>query len=388
MKIPISKTILNQNDIKNVSKTLESGWLVQGPKVKEFEDQWSNFTNAKYSIAVTSCTTAMYLSLVALGFKKGDEAIVPALTWISTANVVEQLGGRVIFCDIDLKTFNLDVLELEKKITKKTKFILPVHLFGLSADMDPIINIAKDKNIKIVEDAACGFGSYYKNKHVGTFGDVGCFSLHPRKSITTGEGGIITTNNEELAKKIMVLRDHGAVMTDLQRHLGPKPFILSDHVECGYNARMTDIQGALGCSQMLRANDILKERKQIAKDYIKFLDKLEWLDTPFEHKDYIHSFQSFPCLYEPNKIEVDTILDVNKSRNRWMEELNDVGISTRPATHAVHTLSYYSKKYNLKPKDFFYSWAASLCSISFPLFNGLKKTEINHVIKNICEHKL
>ena len=114
MKIPISKTILNQNDIKNVSKTLESGWLVQGPKVKEFEDQWSSFTKAKYSIAVTSCTTAMYLSLVALGFKKGDEAIVPALTWISTANVVEQLGGRVIFCDIDLKTFNLDILELEK----------------------------------------------------------------------------------------------------------------------------------------------------------------------------------------------------------------------------------------------------------------------------------
>lgn len=388
MQIPISKTILNKNDILEVTKCLESGWLVQGPNVKELEKKWSSFTKAKYSLAVTSCTTAMYLCLKALGFKKGDEAIVPAFTWISTANVVEQLGGRVIFCDIDLKTFNLDISEIEKKITKKTKFILPVHLFGLSADMDPIIKIAKDKDIKVVEDAACGFGSYYKNHHVGTFGDVGCFSLHPRKSITTGEGGIITTNNDELAKKIMILRDHGAVMTDLERHLGPKPFVLSDHIECGYNARMTDIQGALGSSQLSRAKDILKERRLIAEKYCKHLYKLEWLNLPFKHKDYVHSFQSFPCLYKPKEINIETILDINKKRNKWMENLNKIGISTRPATHAVHALSYYSKKYNLKPESFFNSWAASLCSISFPLFNGFLDIEQQYVIENVLEHKI
>ncbi len=388
MHIPISKTILSKKDITEVTKCLKSGWLVQGQKVKELEIQWSNFTKAKFSLAVTSCTTAMYLCLKALGFEKGDEAIVPAFTWISTANVVEQLGGKVIFCDIDLNSFNLNVSEIEKKITKKTKFILPVHLFGLSADMDPIVKIAKDRNLIIVEDAACGFGSFYKNKHVGTFGEVGCFSLHPRKSITTGEGGIITTNNKDLAEKISVLRDHGAVTTDLQRHSGPKPFVLSDHIECGFNARMTDIQGALGSSQISRAKDILKERRLVAEKYYKHLNTLKWLDMPFKHEDYVHSFQSFPCLYKPKEINIDSILDVNRKRNNWMETLNNDGISTRPATHAVHTLSYYSKKYNLKPKDFFNSWAASLCSISFPLFNGMKKNEIEYVVNRINEHKI
>ena len=274
MQIPISKTILKKNDILEVTKCLESGWLVQGTKVKELENKWSKFTKAKYSLSVTSCTTAMYLCLKAIGFKKGDEAIVPAFTWISTANVVEQLGGKVIFCDIDLKTFNLDISEIEKKNYKENKIYFTCPSFGLSADMDPIIRIAKDKDIKVVEDVHVVLVVNYKNDHVGTFGDVGCFSLHPRKSITTGEGGMITTNDEELAKKIMVLRDHGAVMTDLQRHLGPKPFILSDHVECGYNARMTDIQGALGSSQLSRAKNILKERRLIAEKYYKHLDKL------------------------------------------------------------------------------------------------------------------
>ena len=231
MKIPISKTILNENEISSVLEPLRSGWLVQGPKVRDFEEKWCKFTKSKYSIAVTSCTTAMTLSLIALGFKEGDEAIVPAFTWISTANVVEQLGGKVVFCDINLDTFNLDLSQIENKITTKTKVILPVHLFGLPVEMDPIIKLSKKYNLKIIEDAACGFGSYYKGKHVGSFGDTGCFSLHPRKSITTGEGGIITTQDDKIAEKIRILRDHGASISDLQRHHGPKPYILSDHTE-------------------------------------------------------------------------------------------------------------------------------------------------------------
>ena len=150
----------------------------------------------------------------------------------------------------------------------------------------------------------------------------------------------------------------------------------------------TDIQGALGSSQISRAKDILKERRLVAEKYYKHLNTLKWLDMPFKHEDYVHSFQSFPCLYKPKEINIDSILDVNRKRNNWMETLNNDGISTRPATHAVHTLSYYSKKYNLKPKDFFNSWAASLCSISFPLFNGMKKNEIEYVVNRINEHKI
>ena len=242
MNIPIARTNLLDSEINSVLEPLNSGWLVQGPKVKEFEEKWSNFTEAKHSIAVTSCTSGLHLSLAASGFGPGDEAIVPAFTWISTANVVEHLGGKVVFCDIDLKTFNIDVDQIESKITDRTKVIFPVHLFGLSADMDPILDLARKYNLFVVEDAACGFGSKYKGKHVGALGDTGCFSFHPRKAITTGEGGMVTTNDVKLTEKIRRLRDHGAAMTDLQRHLGARPYLLADLPDAGYNQRMTDLQ--------------------------------------------------------------------------------------------------------------------------------------------------
>jgi dTDP-4-amino-4,6-dideoxygalactose transaminase len=188
MKIPIARTSLNKEEINSVLEPLESGWLVQGPKVQEFENKWSEFTGAKYSIAVTSCTTALHLSLVALGIGSQDEVIVPAFTWISTANVVEHVNAKVVFCDINIENFNIDVKKIEAKITNKTKAIIPVHLFGLAADMISIKLIAKKYNLKIIEDAACGFGSRLNRQHVCTFGDTGCFSFHPIKSITTGEG--------------------------------------------------------------------------------------------------------------------------------------------------------------------------------------------------------
>ena len=216
---------------------------------------------ADHSIAITSCTSAMHLSLAAMGFGVGDEAVVPAFTWISTANVVEHLGGKVVFCDIDVDTFNIDIDQLESKVTEKTKVILPVHLFGLSADIDPILQLTQKYNLNLVEDAACGFGAKYKGRHVGTFGDVGCFSFHPRKAITTGEGGMVTTNKPELAKKIRCLRDHGAAKSDLQRHLGSKPYLLADHPEAGFNQRMTDIQAVLGSAQMNRATELVAMRR-------------------------------------------------------------------------------------------------------------------------------
>ena len=187
---------------------------------------------------------------------------MPAFTWISTANVIEHLGGKVVFVDIDLNTFNIDFTKIEECITDRTKAILPVHLFGLPAAMNEILKIARKYNLVVVEDAACGFGSKLNQTHVGTFGNTGCFSFHPRKAITTGEGGMITTNDEELAIKMRRLRDHGASLSDHQRHLGPKPYLLSDHKDAGFNLRMTDIQAALGLAQMKRAKKIVNERKK------------------------------------------------------------------------------------------------------------------------------
>ncbi len=388
MNVPIARTNLTEAEVKSVLDPLNSGWLVQGPKVRDFEEKWSSFTEAAHSIAVTSCTSALHLSLAALGFGPGDEAIVPAFTWISTANVVEHLGGKVVFCDVDLDTFNLDVEHIESKITDRTKAILPVHLFGLSADMDPIVELAKKHNLWIVEDAACGFGSKYKDTHVGAIGDTGCFSFHPRKAITTGEGGMVTTNDDSLAEKIRRLRDHGAAMTDLQRHLGARPYLLADHPDAGYNQRMTDLQAALGSAQMDRADDIVEERRSLASAYDEAFASLEWLRLPLKAKEYQHGYQSYPCFFMPREATPDKIEEINSRRNNWMDELQKKGISTRPATHAVHMLSFYREKYQLRPEDFPNARAADQCSISLPLFHGMKKSEQDFVIEKVLEAQL
>lgn len=385
MNIPIARTELLDNEIQSVLEPLKSGWLVQGPKVQEFEKKWSEFTSSDNSLAVTSCTTALHLSLAALGFGPGDEAIVPAFTWISTANVVEHLGGKVIFCDIDPITFNIDVDQIEDKISSKTKAILPVHLFGLSANMDPINEIAKKYNLWVIEDAACGFGAIYKGRHVGTLGTTGCFSFHPRKAITTGEGGMVTTADANLAEKIKCLRDHGATMSDLQRHQGAKPYLLADHPEAGYNQRMTDIQAALGSAQMDRAQEIVAERRRLAKIYDEAFKSLDWLRTPACPSEYEHGYQSYPCMYNPQTIDLNNLKEINQSRNDWMEFLQQKGVSTRPATHAVHMLSFYKNKYDIKPEDFPNAYIANECSISLPLFHGMKDSEQMYIIKTVLD---
>ena len=379
--VPIARTSLTEEEITSVLGPLRSGWLVQGPQVKSFEEKWCAVTGAPHSLAVTSCTTGMHLAVAALNLGPGDEVIVPALTWISTANVIEHQGATPVFCDIDLRTFNIDVLQIESLITERTVGILPVHLFGLAADMKPIMDIAAKHGLWVVEDSACGFGATYDGQHVGLFGHAGAFSFHPRKAITTGEGGMITTADASLANKIQQLRDHGAVMSDLQRHLGPKPYLLADHVYAGYNQRMTDMQGALGSVQMNRAADIVSERRNIAKRFNDAFGNIDALQTPFVHKRYGHGYQSYACLLNLS----GSIQAINQKRNDWMEVLQKQGISTRPATHAVHMLSFYKNKYNLRPEDYPNAFKANHCSISLPLFHGMSLSEQNWVISVVQE---
>lgn len=394
MNVPIARTSLTDDEIQSVLGPLRSGWLVQGPKVREFEEKWSAYTGAKHSIAVTSCTTALHLSLAALGLQPGDEVIVPAFTWIATANVVEHLGGTVVFCDIDLNTFNIDVEQLKCKITPRTKAIIPVHLFGLSAEMNEINQIAKQHRLWVVEDAACGFGSRYHCQHVGTLGDTGCFSFHPRKAITTGEGGMITTQDDALAEKLRRLRDHGAAMSDLQRHLGARPYLLADHPDAGYNQRMTDIQAALGSAQMDRAAGIIAERQRLAARYDQAFAEIDWLKTPAKPPGYEHGYQSYPCLFQPERAKAAAatantaeIKAINQVRNDWMDQLQKNSISTRPATHAVHMLTFYREKYGLKAEDYPNAYAANDCSISLPLFHGMTEAEQGFVIEQVCARK-
>lgn len=392
LTIPISRTSLSRYEVESVLEPLNSGWLVQGKHVEHFESKWSSFTGAPYSIATTSCTSALHLSLIALGIGPGDEVIVPAFTWVSTANVVEHVGATVVFVDISLTTFNLDVVQLESRITGKTRAIMPVHLFGLSADMSPVIEIARRHGIHVVEDAACGFGSTYFGTHVGNFGDTGSFSFHPRKAITTGEGGMITTDNGRLDSLLRRLRDHGAASTDFHRHQGPKPYLLADFPNAGLNQRMTDIQAALGSAQMDRSSEITAERRAIARRFDSAFEGLSSLRTPIQPEGYGHGFQSYACLFKSDEVEAaatnydsEKIRSLNRERNEWMEVLQNRGVSTRPATHAVHMLEYYKTKYRIRPEDFPSAFAANDCSISLPLFHGMTEEEQEKVISIVRE---
>ena len=264
--IAISKPEMGNEEWQAVKDPIFNGWVTSGPKVKEFEKKFAEIHNVKYAIAVTSATTALHLALVSLNISEGDEVIVPAFSWVSTANVVLYQRAKIIFSDINPETFNLDANKLKGKITSKTKAIIVVHLFGLCADMDEILSIAGD--IPVIEDCACRRCILQKYL-CGGLGTLGCFSFHPRKSITTGEGGMITTNDHTISENLNVLRNHGASLSEEERHVGSKPFLLPDFKVLGYNYRMTDIQGAVGLVQVKKLLRLIDERDKWANYYIK-----------------------------------------------------------------------------------------------------------------------
>jgi perosamine synthetase len=383
MMIPITKPYFGAEELQAVQLPLESGWVVQGAFVKEFEKKFSAFTGAEFSVATTSCTTALHIAVAALGLKPGDEVIVPAFTWVSTPNVVEYMAAKPVFCDIDLHTFNIITDQIESLITSRTVGIIPVHLFGLCADMEPIFQIAKKHNLWVVEDGACAFGASYHGCHSGTFGDMGCFSFHPRKSITTGEGGMIITANPELDRLSRILRDHGASCADFERDSMKSAFILADYNHLGYNYRMTDIQGALGCVQMERAAWILAERSRRAKKYNKMLRETKWLQLPVVPDGYVHSYQSYVCLFQPEEPNLRNVDRLNEQRNKVMMKLEEKGIATRQGTHAPVIQGYYAEKYGLRPEQFPNAYIADRLSLTLALYVQMTEAEQALVVNEL-----
>ncbi len=371
--IYISQPSMGQEEWEALREPIFSGWVTQGPKVKEFEKLFAKRHQVKHAFAVTSCTTGLHLALAALDIQAGDEVIVPAFTWVSTANVVLYCGATPVFVDIDPKTFNIDPAKVKEKVNEKTKAIIPVHLFGLCADIDAIKEAAP--GIAIVEDAACAAGASYKGKPAGSLGDMASFSFHPRKSITTGEGGMVTTNDDALAEKLNMLRNHGASISEEQRHHGPKPYILPAFEVMGYNYRMTDLQGALGVVQFGKLDQFIEERNKWATFYKKELADLEWLQVPEFSADYSHGWQSFACLIHEDKAP--------HSRNKIMELLQERGISTRPGTHAVHMLDYYANNFGFKPEDFPGAQLANNCSIAIPLHNKMTEEDYKYIVETL-----
>ncbi len=391
MKIPITKAIFDEAEKAAILKPLESGWVVQGPNVAEFEKMFAKHAHTPFAVALSNCTTALHAGLVAMGIGAGDKVIVPAFTYVASANAVEYTGATVVFCDIELSTFNIDIPKLEQLLKTETniKAIMPVHLFGLCANMPEIMKLAHKYHVKVIEDAACAFDSWINNQHAGTFGDCGCFSFHPRKAITTGEGGMLITNQESLAKHVSQLRDHGASKSDLQRHKEKGGSLLPDFTMRGYNYRMTDLQGALGVCQMQKTTRIMHGRREIAKRYDHDLKQFPQLVIPVVPKGYIHGYQSYVCLFAGeeglNQLTKEKIDRLNRQRNIFMEQLEAKGIATRQGTHAVHTLSYYKNRYQLKESDYLMAYAADRLSITFPVYAGMSDAEFNYVIQNIHE---
>jgi len=388
-KLPIIKPYFDDCEKENILKPLESGWMVQGPYVAQFEKLFADFTGAKYAIATTSCTTALHLSLIALEIGPGDKVVVPSFTFVATANVVEYTGAEVVFCDIDLRTFNIDVDFLENLIRQdeRVRAVIPVNLFGLCADLPRIIEISQKSNIMVIEDSACGFGAYIYDKHSGTFGDAGCFSFHPRKVITTGEGGMIITNNENLAEKLRVLRDHGASKSDFERHIKSGGSLLPEYNFLGYNYRMTDIQGSIGVCQMQKAKAILERRRKLAHLYTQMLSECEFILPPSSPEEYKHAYQSYVCLFtdgeDISQLNYEKVNRINIKRNMLMAELESMGISTRQGTHAVHTLGYYRNKYRFGEWDFSNSYIADRLSIALPLYYEMTEEDVEYVVFNI-----
>lgn len=372
--IAISLPSTGDDEWNAVREPLLSGWLTQGPKVAEFEKKFASYHEANHALATTSCTTGLHLILAALGIGPGDEVIVPAFTWVSTANVVLYCGATPVFADIDPHTFNINPADIAHRVTSRTKAVMVVHLFGLCADMDAIRAVVP-AHIPILEDCACAAGATYKGKFAGTLGLAGAFSFHPRKSITTGEGGMVTTNDSAYAEICDQLRNHGASVSEEIRHKGPKPYLLPDFNLLGFNYRMTDLQGAVGVVQMEKLSSFIKERQQWADFYCEELADVNWLRMPSRPTEGQHAWQSFVTHVDP--------ASAPEPRNDIMEKLQQQGISTRPGTHAVHMLNFYSQKYDLKPHDYPRAQDANDNSMSIPLHNRMSADDYKYVVRVI-----
>lgn len=381
MKIPISKNWFGDEELEAIQQPLRAGWVVQGQQVRNFETRFAEYTKTALALSCSSGTAALHIAVSAMGLQPGDEVLVPGFTWIATANVVELLGAKPVFCDIDLNTFNTSADAFSSAVTPRTKGMIPVHLFGLCADMDEILSLARRHNLWIVEDAACALGSWYRSTHAGAFGELGCFSFHPRKSITTGEGGMLTLKDNELYRTCDGLRNHGAVPAPggTVGNTGHTSLLPSYSIP-GFNYRLTDIQAALGVAQLGRLDFLLSERRRCARYYSEHLSGVEWLRLPREPSGYVHSWQSYVGLYAPSTPTLSKVNEMNLGRNRLMSHLEGHGIATRQGTHAPPHLEFYALKYSIRQEDLPNSWLADRLSIALPVFPGMSEEELHHVV--------
>ena len=373
MNIPITKPLLGLEEERAVSQVIQSGWLVQGPKVAEFERTVADYIGVQHAVAVSSCTTALHLALILCEIGPGDEVIVPSFTFIATANAVRHTGATPVLVDIDPCTYNLHPEGIEAAITPRTKAVMPVHQIGLAADIDRINVVARQYDLVVIEDAAPAIGAMYKGKKVGALGNPTCFSFHPRKVITSGEGGMFLTNDENLAERARLLRAHGMSLSDLARHQA-KSVVIEEYHDVGYNYRMSDLHAAVGIEQMKKLDFMLTRRQEIAAHYSEALQRFEFIRLPFSSLETPHTYQSYMIELLPHS---------PKKREQVMQELLDVGIASRRGVMAIHLEKAYSSEYST-PSRLPVTENATRNTILLPIYATMTETEQAYVIEHLC----
>ena len=359
IRIPLAKPSFDEREVEAVRRVLASGWVVQGLEVEAFENTLAQMHQAKHCIAVSSGTAALHICYLALGIGPGDAVFVPSFAWPSAANMAMLVGARPVFVDVLHDTYNIDPDDLRRRIQQcikrkwgKPRVVVPVHEFGLAVNMDVILELAKEYNLEVIEDAACALGATYKGRSVGTFGRMGIFSFHPRKAITTGEGGAIVTDDEQLAEKCRMWRNHGQVFQNRVR----------DFQVAGLNYRMTEIQAAIGRVQLEKFPQILKRRREIASQYIRELGECRAISLPANNQE--HTWQTFMV-----------VLDDNKDRDSVIDRLAKRGIGCGPGSVAAHCIKVYQKSLGYKAEDLPVSAKLDLYGLALPVFEELSAKE-------------
>jgi perosamine synthetase len=373
-EVPFGRPSMRGGEAAAIADVIASGWVSQGPRVAAFEAAFAARVGASAAVATTSCTTALELALHVSGVGPGDEVVIPSLSFIATANSVWQCGATPVFADIDPLTYNLDPAAAERAITSKTKAIMPVHQVGLPADMDPFLELAQRHDLAIVEDAACAIGAAYKGRTIGSLGPLACFSLHPRKVITTGEGGMIAVQDPAVAERLRRLRGHGMDMSDLARHTA-SDVVFEAYPERGWNARMTDLQAALGLCQLEALDDILERRRVLAERYTAAIEPLPNLYPPHEPPYAQRTWQSYCVRVGPH---------APVSRTELMRRLLHDGIPTRRGVMAIHEeASYAGAHASLEHTE-----AAAREVLMLPLFPDLTEEQQDYVIERLAANAL
>jgi perosamine synthetase len=394
--VPFARPYLTGDEGAAVAETIATGWVSQGPRVQAFEAALAERVGAADAVVTSSCTTALHLALHAAGVGPGDEVVVPSLSFIATANAIRHCGARPVFADIDPRTYNLDPSAAERAITSRTTAIMPVHQVGLPADMDAFLEIARRHHLALVEDAACAIGARYRGRPVGSIGSIACFSLHPRKVITTGEGGFIAVQDKRLAERLRRLRQHGMSVSDLARHR-TEQVVIESYAEPGFNYRMTDMQAALGLCQLRVLDDVLERRRVLAERYTAALDAIPGLEPPYDPPYAQRTWQSYCVRVAPAALI---------GRNELMEQLLADGIVTRRGVMAIHLEEAYAmaetpagecagmdRAERARPgadgqacAELVHTQAAAREVLMLPLFPGLTFQQQDYVIARLSEH--